>query len=135
VLRHLGLSGPSDLVPLIYDRGVPLREIAALGAIVSEARAEGDKEADAILRGAVDELLLAARSVVVRLGMQDAAFPFVLAGGMFAGVPWLADQVSLGLGALAPRASVRRLDVEPALGAVHLAIAEARGGASVPAYV
>ena len=35
----------------------------------------------------------------------------------------------------APRAVVKRLVIEPALGAVHLAIAEASGGARVPDYV
>ena len=36
---------------------------------------------------------------------------------------------------LAPRAVVKRLVTEPAIGAVHLAIAEASGGARVPDYV
>jgi N-acetylglucosamine kinase-like BadF-type ATPase len=134
LLAHLGVSEPSDLVTLVYDRGVPPSEIAALGAVVNEARAEGDEEADAILRSAVDELVMAARSVVARLDMQHASFPFVLAGGMFVGVPWLAEEVSGRLLALAPRASVRRLELEPAVGAVRLAIAEAQGGARVPIY-
>jgi hypothetical protein len=35
---------------------------------------------------------------------------------------------------VAPRCQVRMLEEEPALGAVWLAIAEARGGAKVPVY-
>jgi N-acetylglucosamine kinase-like BadF-type ATPase len=135
VLRHLNLEQPSDLVPLVYDRGIPLQEVAALGALVSQARAEGDEEATLILRSAVDELLTAARSVVLQLGMADKAFPFVLAGGMFVGVPWLAVEVASGLTELAPRATVERLEVEPAIGAVRLAIAEAHGGARLPTCV
>jgi N-acetylglucosamine kinase-like BadF-type ATPase len=135
VLRHLGLERPSDLVPLVYDHGIPLQEVAALGALVSESRAEGDEEATLILRSAADELLTAARSVVWRLGMAEKAFPFVLAGGMFVGVPWLAEEMARGLAGLAPQATVERLEVEPAIGAVRLAIEEARGGARLPAYV
>jgi N-acetylglucosamine kinase-like BadF-type ATPase len=135
VLRHLGQSSAVDLVPLVYDRGMPLPEIAALGAVVDEARAGGDAEAAAILQEAADELVLAALSVVSQLGMRDSAFPFVLAGGMFQGVPGLADDVGRRLVDLAPAAMVRRLGVAPAVGAVRLAIAEARGGARIPTYV
>jgi N-acetylglucosamine kinase-like BadF-type ATPase len=135
ILRHFGLTRPSDLLPLVYDRGIPLHEIAALGGLVSAARADGDEEAALILRSAADELLAAARSVVWRLDMAEAVFPFVLSGGMFAGVPWLAEEVTRGLSDLAPRAVVKRLVLEPAIGAVHLAIAEATGGARVPDYV
>ncbi len=135
LLRRLGLSSVADLVPLVYDRGMPLPEIAALGAVVDDARRAGDPEAAAILDEAAAELVLAAGSVVSRLGIRDAAFPFLLAGGMFQGVPALADDVGRRLGDLAPHASVRRLEIAPAVGAVHLALAEARGGALIPGYV
>jgi hypothetical protein len=67
--------------------------------------------------------------------MRDESFDFVLVGGVFGGVPWLADELEHRLPEVAPRASVRRLAVEPAMGAVRLALAEARGGARIPAYV
>jgi hypothetical protein len=51
------------------------------------------------------------------------------------GVPWLAEELSRRLPKVAPRATVRRLAAEPATGAVRLALAEARGGARIPAYV
>lgn len=135
VLDHFALGAPSELVPLVYDRGLPLPVVAALGVVVQEARDEGDDEAAAILQAAADELVLGAESVVTRLEMQHAQFPFVLSGGIFQGVPWLADEVGDRLVGLAPAATVRGLDVEPAVGAVHLALAEARGGACVPAYL
>ena len=48
---------------------------------------------------------------------------------MFHAVPWLCDQMQLLLPALAHQSTVMRLDAEPALGAVRLALAELRGGA------
>lgn len=135
VLDHLGVSAVADLVPLVYDRGIPLPEVAALCAVVDAARADGDPEAVAILREAADELMVAARSVVRRLDLQRERFPFVLAGGAFRGAPWLADEVGRRLTELAPLASILRLETEPALGAVHLALAEARGGARLPTYI
>jgi len=59
----------------------------------------------------------------------------VLAGGVFSGVPWLAEELRRRLPGIAPRGQVRRLEVEPAVGAVRLALAEARGGARIPAHV
>jgi N-acetylglucosamine kinase-like BadF-type ATPase len=135
VLGHLGVSAAADLVPLLYDQGMPLPDVAALGAVVDAARADGDPEACAILHEAVGELVLAAESVVRRLDLHRGHFPFVLAGGGFRGVPWLADEVGARLIELAPFASILRLEAEPALGAVHLALAEARGGARLPTYV
>jgi hypothetical protein len=67
--------------------------------------------------------------------MRGDTFPTVLAGGMFRAVPWLADAVSTGLSEVAPRSRPGVLTVEPAVGAVRLALAEARGGAALPAYI
>ena len=135
ILARFCLTSPSDLVPLVYDQGLPLPTVASLGELVQVARDAGDGEAAGILQAAADELVLAAASVVRRLDMSQASFTFVLAGGMFQGVPWLVPEVEAKLARLAPHAAVRRLDIEPATGAVHLARALARGDVSVPAYV
>ena len=55
-------------------------------------------------------------------------------GGMFHAVPWLCDQMQLLLPALARQSTVMRLNEEPALGAVRLALAEMHGGARLPVY-
>jgi len=54
---------------------------------------------------------------------------------VFRGVPALVAQVASLLGEAAPRSDVRPLDVEPAIGAVRLALALARGPVVLPAYV
>jgi hypothetical protein len=66
--------------------------------------------------------------------MRGDAFTFLLAGSIFRVVPWLTAEVSRRLIEVAPRSHVEVLTNEPAIGAVRLAIAEARGGAKVPAY-
>ena len=135
VLSHFGIRSISDLVQLLYYRDVALPAIAALGQVVQRANDDGDEVAGLILAGAADELMIAAASVVRRLEMTLASFPFVLAGGIFSGVPWLLGELERRLPGLSPHASVRRLHAEPAVGAVHLALAEARGGARIPTYV
>ena len=51
------------------------------------------------------------------------------------GVPSLEAEVILRMAEVVPRSRPRRLEVEPAVGAVRLAVAEAHGGATIPTYV
>jgi hypothetical protein len=77
----------------------------------------------------------AAASVAERLEMRGLVFPFLLAGGIFRGVHSVREQVLRLLPDVAPRSTPRVLEAEPATGSVHLAWAEARGGARLPEYV
>jgi len=87
-----------------------------------------------ILRAAVDELESFALSVATRLDLVGTEFPFVLAGGIFRAVPWLEEELGRRLPQASPHSRTLVLDVEPALGAVRLAIEEALGRSSVPIY-
>ncbi len=135
LLNHFAVARPSDLVGEVYDRQVRHHSLAQLARLVQQARDEGDEVATQILEQAAHELVSAARSVVDRLAMREDVVQFVLAGGVFAGVNWLGEELRRRLPGIAPRGVVSRLEVEPALGAVRLALAEARGGARIPAYL
>jgi N-acetylglucosamine kinase-like BadF-type ATPase len=135
VLAHFGVARPFGLIPEVYDRPLRHHALAQVARAVQQARDERDPVATQILDEAARELLAAARSVTEQLQMGGETFAFVLAGGVFGGVPWLGEELARRLPAIAPKASVKRLDVEPAVGAVRLALAEARGGARIPAYV
>jgi N-acetylglucosamine kinase-like BadF-type ATPase len=88
-----------------------------------------------IMNHAADELAIAAGSVISRLDMRGEPFPILLAGGLLTQSVWLAAEVRRRMAEVAPRATVAPLTSEPALGAVRLAIAEARGGVRVPPYI
>lgn len=135
VLAHFSLSRPEQLVSEIYDHAQGKRAIASLGETVEQARAEGDAVAAEIMRKAVDELALAAASVIARLEMRGSQFPILLSGGLIRKTRWLAAEVTARLAEVAPRGTVATLDGEPAMGAVRLALAEARGGFRVPPYL
>jgi N-acetylglucosamine kinase-like BadF-type ATPase len=135
VLAHFGVPDAAGLVRIVYNREVPRANVATLGPTVQRARDRGDAVAMQILERAAEELSLAAASVASRLEMRGDAFPFILAGGMFRIVPSLVEQLRPRLLEVAPRADVRPLTVEPASGAVALALAEAHGCAAVPKYV
>jgi len=134
VLAQMQLSDPTELVHQVYYRDVQRHSIAAIASLVQQAAAEGDAVASEILSRAGTELASAASSVITRLGMRGEAFPIVLSGGIFRGVPWLVDTVTTRLVETAPRSEARLLDVEPAVGAVRLAIAAASGTLTIPAY-
>jgi N-acetylglucosamine kinase-like BadF-type ATPase len=135
VLDHMRLASPTELIHEIYYRDVQRHAIAGLAGVVQRAADAGDAVAAQILKRAGNELAAAAASVITRLGMRGEAFPTVLAGGVFHGVSWLKGDVEAQLSEVAPRSVTRVLDVEPAIGAVRLAIAEAHGGAAIPAYI
>jgi N-acetylglucosamine kinase-like BadF-type ATPase len=134
ILGRFGVSKPQDLIHEVYYRHLKPTAIAALASEVGAARDEGDAVATRILDAGAGELVAAAASVARRLDMGGEPFAFVLAGGIFEAVPWLAVELGTRLPAIAPRAEVRRLDREPAAGAVRLAIADSRGEARVPVY-
>ena len=135
VLDHFQLPRPQSLVAEIYHQPQGRRAIAALATLVDGARADGDLVATEIMVAAADELALAAASVISRLEMRGEQFPILLAGGLLKRSEWLAAEVARRMAEVAPRSEVRLLAHEPALGAVRLALAEARGGVRVPPYI
>jgi N-acetylglucosamine kinase-like BadF-type ATPase len=132
VLAHYGVNRTQDLVHEIYFGGTRPSAIAALGAIVQAAADDGDAIALQILDSGTMELAAAAVSVATRLGLD--ACPVVLAGGMFRGVPRLKAGLTRRLAHALPRATIQPLAVEPAVGAVRLALALAAGQVVIPAY-
>lgn len=135
VLAHFALPQPEALVAEIYHSPQGRRIIAALGSVVDRARDNGDPVARDIMTHAADELALAAASVITRLEMRGEQFPILLAGGLLRESIWLAAEVGRRMAEVAPRSTVAPLTEEPAIGAVRLAIAEARGGVRVPPYL
>jgi N-acetylglucosamine kinase-like BadF-type ATPase len=135
VLSHFSLPQADALVAEVYTNPGARGSIASLGRVVERARAEGDAVATGIMAEAADELAIAASSVISRLEMRGEQFPILLAGGMLKDGGWLAAAVRERLAEVAPRAAVGPLVQEPAVGAVRLAIAAARGTARVPPYI
>jgi N-acetylglucosamine kinase-like BadF-type ATPase len=135
VLEHFRIRDMARLPRIVYDRERPRMRVAALGPIVQRTVELGDRVATAVVDRAADELALAARSVASRLAFGSEGFPAILAGGAFQVVPALTTALTERLRADLPRSDVRLLTDEPARGAVHLALAAARGELRIPRYV
>jgi glucosamine kinase len=134
LLNYYGVARAQDLIHHVYHGTLRPAAIAALAQCVQGAFSDGDPVALGILRGAADQLESAALSVARRLEITGSEFPFILSGGIFRAVPWLEEELVRRLPLASPRSRTILLTIEPAVGAVRLALAEARGGFSVPAY-
>ncbi len=134
LLEYYGVPRAQDLIHQVYSGTLRPSAIAALAQCVQGAFTDGDPVAIGILRNAADQLESSALSVATRLEMIGSEFPFILSGGIFRAVPWLDEELGRRLPLASPRSRTLLLGVEPAAGAVRLALAEARGGYSVPQY-
>jgi N-acetylglucosamine kinase len=127
IFAELGIASVDELLPLVYEKGMPKYRIAALAPIVERARAGGDAVAKAILDEGARELALSARTVAAAVGLGADPFPVVLAGGVFKASPALPELLLRHLGL--PKAQLRLLEAEPATGAVALALDMLHGAA------
>jgi len=93
---------------------------AALAPLVQKAYERGDAVAADLIRQGARELALIVRSVVGQLTLGPEPYPVVLAGGVFKGCPALVEPLVAALDL--PLAQPALLQVEPARGAVNLAL-------------
>jgi N-acetylglucosamine kinase-like BadF-type ATPase len=122
LFEHFGISRPEEILRALYDAEYPRHRVALFAVRVEEAARAGDAVAGEILAAAASELVLAAETVVRRLDLTATPYDVVLSGGTFAALPGLEESVKTRLSH--PNARILRLEEEPALGAVKLALEE-----------
>lgn len=120
ICRRLQVEEPAGLVEWFYGQSNTRERVAELASVVEEAATDGDEAASSLLDQAAQHLARAARSASRQLSFPGP-YPVVLAGGAFRACPSLFRRIrgSLDL----PAATVVKLEVEPATGAVRLALA------------
>jgi N-acetylglucosamine kinase-like BadF-type ATPase len=113
-LRHFSLRDIPALMRFVHASSTGPAEIATMAPLVLDLAAKGDRAAQSIVEGAVDDLADHVRTAMRRLGLERP--PLALGGGLFSGI--LLDALSLRLAAdVGP---VRYVD-DPVLGAVTIA--------------
>ncbi len=120
ICEKLGVSEPTELVKWFYDQELSRNRVADLASLVETASVDGDEAAETLIDQAAKHLASAARAVANHLKFPEG-HPVVLAGGAFKACPSLHPRVETLLEDL-PKAEVMLLDVEPAVGAVTLAL-------------
>ncbi len=133
LLDHYQVTRAQELVRTVYSGSLKPSAIATLAAIVQAAAAEGDDIASRIIDVGASELSATAASVAARLHMTNCIV--VLGGGIFRAIPRMREAVIAHLSSRLPGAQIRPLEVEPAMGAVRLALRAAAGEPVVPTYL
>ena len=120
ICEKLGVSDPTELVNWFYDQELSRNRVADLASLVERASVDGDEAAETLMDQAAKHLASAARAVTNHLDFPGR-HPIVLAGGAFKACPSLAPRIVTLLDDL-PDVEVKLLEVEPAVGAVTLAL-------------
>jgi len=119
ICDKLGVSDPTELVEWFYDQELSRNRVADLASLVEAASIDGDEAAENLMDQASKHLAKAARAVAGQLSFPER-FPVVLSGGAFKACPSLGRRLEDLLAS--PEMEVRLLDVDPAMGAVTLAL-------------
>ena len=105
---------------MAYGGGLTRERFAELAPTVIGVAQTGDVVATRILDDASSELASAARSVVRQLDYKGAPYPLICSGGLFVGLPSLAETVGRKAGLSG--AILCRLKRDPAEGALAMAL-------------
>ena len=124
VFQKLKIKNKENLIGKIYSNNVQ-EIIRSFSILVDKAGRKGDKIAKDILTEAGKELILSVNTVIKKLNFQNKKFPLVLIGSMFKSKIIL-DTVKKEIKKIAPKVEFIRPEVEPVIGAVKLAIENAK---------
>ena len=98
----------------IYSGAIPYARLFELARVLLDAAAEGDAPAREMADILADEITAFVRAAVVRLDLQNEAVEVVLGGGIFDTTDTAFHaRVAAGIHAVAPRATLVRLDAPP----------------------
>lgn len=125
VLARLAIDDTESLVHRVY-REFAREEIAALAPLVQLAADRGDDAAQSIIDDATREFMRSVESVIGKLELAGEEFRLVLSGGLWKAVPVLRQDFERLAKKIAPWVDVHLLEVEPARGALQLALEHAR---------
>lgn len=123
VPEHLGVADAETALTGLYTGALPYARLFELARVLLDAAAAGDAPARTAADVLADEVVAFVGAAVVRLDLQDEAVEVVLGGGIFDTTDTAFHaRVAAGINAVAPRASLVRLDAPPVLGAALIGL-------------
>lgn len=124
--HEFGLTAVGELTEALHSGAIGMPELARLSPIVLEHSRAGDAIAQHIVDRQSDEIAVMAAAALKRLGLDSAAVPVVLGGGVVqSGDARLLEGVDTALARLAPQAHAVVVHAPPILGAALLALESA----------
>ncbi|GAA3757434.1 BadF/BadG/BcrA/BcrD ATPase family protein [Microbacterium kribbense] len=134
--QAFGVDDVTDVFTALDSGRVAHAELRRLAPAVLAAAAGGDAIAQSLVDRQAEEVVVLATTVLRRLGLDGAAVPVVLGGGLITGGgPRLTDGIRARLAEQAPWARPFVPDVRPVVGAALLTLAAAGGDAASLARV
>lgn len=118
--KKFGIKNKIGLMEKVYSGNTP-EAVAQLSYWVNEAAKKGDNVSKGILAEAGEELALSAETVIKRLNFESEKFPLVLVGSLF-NSEIISEAARKEIRKFSPKAEFIRPKVEPAIGAVKVAI-------------
>jgi N-acetylglucosamine kinase-like BadF-type ATPase len=123
VPARFDLPDPEAVLSAVYTGSLDYGRLFELAPVCLDAAAAGDEPAAEAAHVLADEVVAMATAVIRRLGVAADDVEVVLGGGLFDGDhAGFTDRVASGVSAVASRATFRRLDAPPVLGAALLGL-------------
>ena len=132
VPAYFGLARPTSVMEAIYVGGLDGRRLSELPPIVFKTAAGGDEVARRLIDQVADEVVANATAAIRRLRVALLDVEVILGGGVIrSGDRRFLGRIKAGVLSVAPRATIRRLESPPVLGAAYIGLD--RVGASAAA--
>lgn len=126
-----GVGTVREVTEGLHFGRIPHRRIADLSPLLFAAARAGEPLAQAEIVHQADEIVLMATTALRRLGLEDAAVPVVLGGGVLAAAdPLLLDPIRDRLAARAPLAHIELVTAPPIVGAAALVLRAVGAGSA-----
>ena len=134
VPEHFGMRRPQAVMEALYTQELDPQRMLELAPIVFKAAHAGDEESRRLIAMLADEIVATAGAAIRRLHLSRHAFDVVLGGGIFRSRDGLLmHRIRDGIEAIAPEASLTRLEAPPLVGAALLALDSIQAGAAAKA--
>lgn len=127
LLPHIGLAHVEELFNWTYGSEYSVDKLGELSLLVSQAADRGDSVALGILERAGEELFLAARAVMERLGMGRGPFKMILQGGVLQNDERVRTIVMQRIRSAAPQVVIDKAQNEPIYGVIAKGLAYLKG--------
>lgn len=125
VFGTLKITSAEELIRFVYDPFTDKAKVASLAPLLIPALQRKDAAAEAIAKKAAAELVLLAKTVILRLGLQ--AGEVALSGSILAQFEVVRSAVEEGLSALFPGLALIAPRQDAAMGAARMAIEAVKG--------
>lgn len=126
VLKHFEVHTFDELKSKVYLPVLNKAQVAELAKVCVEAYQQGDHAAATIMEQVVNDLLEMAEAVIRRLALEQEPTDLVCSGSI-AKLPAVFDQLKSQLCIKYANLEVHTLELEPAYGAIRLAMKELQG--------